>query len=38
MLVSAIYQQDSAIGVHMFTPSRKMVLMSLSESMLCVTP
>ena len=26
VFVSAIYQQDSAIGVHMFTPSRKMVL------------
>ena len=33
MLVSAIHQQESAIGICMFTPSRKMVLMSLSVNL-----
>ena len=33
MLVSAIYPHELAIGIHMFTPSRKMVLMSLSVNL-----
>ena len=33
VLVSAIYPHKLATGIHMFTPSRKMVLMSLSVNL-----